>query len=151
MSVIADDLLKLANRVENEEPSFALECLIGQAVHNLGAPGVCIETKDGFFINRHGTPMTPDWEPYKPPRYLTSIGSATTLEPKDAQEIVVRKYSGGAIYVRITLHDGRPVYCETLAGDRRISEAAARTSTALRAMAAAISAPTAKGTVSERA
>jgi hypothetical protein len=67
--------------------------------------------------------------------YTTSVDAARSLEPASAQEICIRVYPGSGAYVRISPVAGHPVYCESFA--KPIMEAAARTATALRAMARA--------------
>lgn len=127
----AETLNALADRVEREEPSRPLEGEIFEAVGGqlwelayARAQEPCGCPEETARIDAR----------LRAPRFLTSLDAAVTLEPKDAQEICVRKYPNGGHYVRITLASGRPVYCDSL--ELPITEAAARIAAALRARAA---------------
>ncbi len=107
-----EELLALALRCETEKSSIELDHAIVQAVDPVMRGR-----------NKHDSLM------FRPTSILDDI---KYLEPRDAQEICVRKYPKGA-YIRITLKSGTPVYCEVL--DRPITEVMARCSAALKAMA----------------
>ncbi len=120
-----EELLALANRCEREEASRELHCALA---HTLGWLQVTSDLPSYW--------LDPDGDIWNLPDWLTSVGDAKLLEPKDAQEICVRIYRKGA-YVRITVADGTPVYCEALSSP--ITEAMARCVAALRARAYAVS------------
>lgn len=103
---MSDKLLALADRVEREEPSQSLDRDIAEAVN--GPPGL-----SGYI-----------WA------YTKSCDAAKTLEPKDAQEIVVRNFQSGT-YVRITLKSGTPIYADSAPDEPR-----GRVAASLRAIAA---------------
>lgn len=119
----ADELNALADRCEREEPSWDLSIDIELALHS-GSTYSALEGVAVYVNGRH----------YNPPAYTTSIDAAATLEPKDAQEIVVRVYPNGRAYVRVTTKRGKVVYCDAL--DKMVTEPMARCAAALRAMAA---------------
>lgn len=102
----ADELRALADRCEREEASLLLDYDIHHAMAARKAESI-------------------------PSSYTTSLDAVVTLEPKDAQEIVVRTYPNGRAYVRITTKSGKVVYCEGL--DKPITEPMARCAAALRA------------------
>lgn len=116
-------LLALAERCENEGPDVsldaAIECAINPVARRIGAGSI-------IQIGLHARFPKP---------FTSSLDAAMTLEPADAQEVCVRKYPNGGMYVRITLADGRPVYSESLL--RSTTEPMARCAAALRARAAA--------------
>jgi hypothetical protein len=135
-------LLALADRCEREEPSRALDVRIYQA-----AMGIKDEWDADFGADdEYGTARREsgwfngtvdgrcDWHPT--PTFTTSLDAAVTLEPADAQEIVVRKYRNGGIYIRLTTSKDEPIYLERFAADPPITETMARLSMYLRARAA---------------
>ena len=105
-----DHYLELARRCETEPSSIELDFAISKA-------------RDPMVISPYSLHLN---------RYTLLVDEARRLEPTDAQEICVRKYKKGC-YVRISMADGTPIYCEVL--DREITEALARTAAALRALA----------------
>lgn len=124
----AQILLALAERCEREEPSRELDQSIAKTI--------------GFRPSWHGDDGETRF--YAPGTgegscsrialpYTTSRDAAATLEPADALEVCVRRYPRG-MYVRITLANGDPVYCEGLRS--KITEPMARCAAALRAKAA---------------
>jgi hypothetical protein len=119
------ELNALADRCEREEPSRELDAAVliacGHQAVNRGPRMGWEYRPKGFGI----------WRSMPSP--TTSLDAAVTLEPKDAQEICVRKYRNGGHYVRITLASGKPAYSESFA--LPITEAAARCAAALRARA----------------
>lgn len=124
------DFLALAKRCENEEPSRELDVAI-----LVGALGYRDVFGNGsLFYRGNDGPWTLEGDESNPPlpSPTFSVTAAKELEPADAIEICVRLYQSGA-YVRITLKAGMPVYCESFA--KPITEAMARCSAALRAMA----------------
>jgi hypothetical protein len=116
-------LLALADRCERETPHWRLDVDIELAI----TPDAIDRYWDGLVRVGLGD------KAYNPPNYTAFVHAAKSLEPADAQEVCIRIYRKGA-YVRITVADGTPVYCEVL--DRPITEAMARCAAALRARAA---------------
>lgn len=95
-------LLDLAARCEREGPSFELECAIEQAIQS---PGCVIHTSDGWLINRHGTPMTPQWERLKPPRYTSSLDAAATLVSEGVEWNLTNLYGVARAEVGLNFSD----------------------------------------------
>lgn len=96
------DLLTLAERCEREEPAWELECEIGCAVQ---AAGTIVRASEGWLINR-GTQHEPQWEPYKPPRYTTSLDAAVTLVPDGAEWNLTNLYGVAHSEVGLNFSDG---------------------------------------------
>lgn len=107
-----EELLVLAKRCETEEPSRYIDQVIAAAI-----------------TGRATSRLDPHL-----PYYTSSVSFAKSLEPEDALEICVRIYANKTAYVRITLANGRPVYCDSI--EKPITEAMARCAAALRAKAA---------------
>ena len=124
-------LLDLADRCEREEPSMELDGAIGYAVD--ATPKAKRVYKRGHYIGNKPVLLRIEavWLPY-----TSSLDAAVTLEPADAQEVVVRKYPNGRMYVRITTAAGKVAYCEGL--DRPIGEPMARLAASLRSRAEAL-------------
>jgi len=122
-------LLLLANRFEREEPNRLLEIAVFKAVGSINEAHCAAWCKQNGRSDLTRDRYIAAWAP----NYCISLNAAVTLEPKDAQEICVRRYPNGGVYVRITTADGHPVYCESLG--RPLSEPRARCAAALRAKA----------------
>lgn len=126
----ADVLLALADRCEREEPSQELNIAI------FVASGLINEAHCTAWCNQDGRKdLTREryiaaWAP----NFCTCLDAAVTLEPADAQEVCVRKYPGGGMYVRLTTAAGSPVY--SLVTNRPVTEPMARLAAYLRARAA---------------
>lgn len=119
----AELLRALAARCEREEATWDLCVDIELAV----CPDAVRTTDEPSCALRRGLMV------YNPPDYVFSRDAAARLEPSDAQEVCVRKYRNGGMYVRITLADGRPVYCDKISST--ITEPLARCAAALKARA----------------
>lgn len=114
------DLLALADRVEREEPGFAMN---KEILRVLGFTwrGMAYWSADDKNM----------WT--KPIDFTTSLDAAASLVPITALEVTVRNYQTGT-YVRITTQAGGPVYSEMLSRGGPC-EPQARTAAALRARA----------------
>lgn len=132
----SNELYALAERCEKESASPQLNAAIFCAVHSTkDKKWLPSELRLGrAFLHYEGHEECPLTSRYSIEyRYTHDIDDALTLEPGDAQEICVRKYQNGTIYVRVSTKDGTPIYLESF--DKPMTEALARCAVYLKVMA----------------